>query len=186
MKTILMTALICLTVFAVGYGQQKSAAKTTKTEVIAMKITSNAFKEGEIIPLKYGCDGPDISPALAWTGVPDSTKSLALIMDDPDAPAGTWVHWVIFNIPPDTTGLPENFPTTKEFPSGIRQGINDFHRYGYGGPCPPGEIHRYFFKLYALDTMLDLPPGASKAQLLTAMNGHILATAQLMGRYQRD
>ena len=136
--------------------------------------------------MPYTCDGKDISPELAWSGAPDGTKSFALICDDPDAPVGTWVHWVVYNIPSHATGLPKGVPTIKELPDGTRQGINDFHRIGYGGPCPPrGPAHRYFFKLYALDTKLDLPPGATKEQVLEAMKGHVLGEAQLMGKYER-
>jgi Raf kinase inhibitor-like YbhB/YbcL family protein len=150
-----------------------------------IKLTSSAFKEGEMIPRKHTCDGQDISPPLSWTSVPAGSKGLALIFDDPDAPAGTWVHWVLYDIPASFSGLPENFPAQAEFENGARHGKNDFRRYGYGGPCPPGGTHRYFFKLYALDALLNLAPGATKAQLLEAMKGHILAQGQLMGRYRR-
>jgi len=156
-----------------------------ETKGDAMRITSAAFKEGEMIPQKYTCDGDDISPPLSWEGVPSNAKSLAIINDDPDAPAGTWVHWVIFNMPPDGKGLKENMSTDKNLSDGTRQGTNDFPNIGYGGPCPPGGTHRYYFKLYALDHMLDLAAGASKSQLLKAMEKHILAEAQLMGKYKR-
>jgi Raf kinase inhibitor-like YbhB/YbcL family protein len=150
-----------------------------------IKITSTAFAEGSMIPKRYTCDGEDVSPPLAWTGVPDGTKSLALICDDPDAPMGTWVHWVLFNIPADIKDLPTSVPPQKVIESGAKHGINDFRKFGYGGPCPPGGTHRYYFKLYALDTELELEPGITKAQLLKAMEGHILAQGQLMGRYKR-
>ncbi|MFQ5710042.1 MAG: YbhB/YbcL family Raf kinase inhibitor-like protein [bacterium] len=150
-----------------------------------MEITSTAFKEGELIPQKYTCDGDDFSPPLAWRGVPDTSKSLALICDDPDAPMGTWVHWVLFNLPADVKGLPEKLPTDKELKNGARHGKNDFGKFGYGGPCPPGGTHRYYFKLYALDTKLDLAAGATKKQVLEAMQEHVLAQAQLMGKYKR-
>lgn len=150
-----------------------------------MKITSSAFKEGQMIPSRYTCDGQDISPPLEWDQVPDGTKSFALICDDPDAPRGTWVHWVVYDIPPGVKNLPENVRPDREPGSGIRQGKNDWPKIGYGGPCPPSGIHRYYFKLYALDTMLNLKPGATKEQLLQAMKGHILGEAQLMGKYQR-
>jgi len=150
-----------------------------------IKIKSTAFKEGGMIPSKYTCDGADISPPLSWDSVPEGTKSLALICDDPDAPMGTWVHWVIFNIPPDTRELPENVPPQKTLANGAKQGINDFRKIGYGGPCPPGGTHRYYFKLYALDTGINLEAGATKSQLLKAMEGHILAEGQLMGKYKR-
>jgi len=138
-----------------------------------------------MIPEKYTCDGSDISPPLSWSGVPDNTQSIALISDDPDAPMGTWVHWVLFNIPPDVDTLPENIPQEEELENGAKQGITDFFRIGYGGPCPPGGTHRYYFKLYALDTMLDAEAGITKKELLELMEGHILAQGQLMGRYQR-
>jgi len=150
-----------------------------------IKVKSEAFEEGGMIPKKYTCDGEDASPPLSWTGVPEGTKALALICDDPDAPVGTWVHWVIFNIPPDTTGLSENIPPERVLESGARQGRNDFGNIGYGGPCPPRGTHRYYFKLYALDKKVDLEPGATKDELLKAMEGHILAEGRLMGRYKR-
>ena len=150
-----------------------------------MKIQSSVFKEGAMIPEKYSCDGDDISPPLEWSGVPEKTKSLALICDDPDAPVGTWVHWVIFNWPPDSKSLPEHIPTTKTLDNGAKQGTNDFRKIGYGGPCPPGGTHRYYFKLYALDKMFDAEAGITKTQLLKAMEGHILAESQLIGKYSR-
>lgn len=152
---------------------------------MAMTITSPAFAAGGMIPAEYTCDGQDVSPPLVFAGVPAEAKSLALISDDPDAPAGTWVHWVIFNIPPGEKGLPRNIPPHKELPSGARQGTTDFRRIGYGGPCPPGGTHRYYFKLYALDSVLSLAAGSTKAQLLDAMKGHILVQAELMGKYRR-
>jgi Raf kinase inhibitor-like YbhB/YbcL family protein len=150
-----------------------------------LELKSSAFEEGGIIPKKYTCDGEDISPPLIWTSLPDGTKTLALICDDPDAPGGTWVHWVIFNIPADTGDLGENVPPQKELTNGARQGTNDFRKIGYGGPCPPGGTHRYYFKIYSLDTDLDLEAGASKTQLLQAMKGHVLGEEQLMGKYKR-
>jgi len=148
---------------------------------MAIQLSSSAFDEGEPIPVKYTCDGEDVSPPLRWSGVPAGTRSLALIADDPDAPRGTFVHWILFGIPPQTTELVEGQQL-----SGVAQGRNDFGRTGYGGPCPPrGNPHRYFFKLYALDTDLQLPPGATKQDLLRAMEGHIIAEGQLMGVYQR-
>ncbi|MEW5994186.1 MAG: YbhB/YbcL family Raf kinase inhibitor-like protein [Candidatus Zixiibacteriota bacterium] len=153
---------------------------------MALTLTSSVFVEGGMIPKQYTCDGPDISPPLSWTGVPEGTKSLALICDDPDAPAKTWVHWVYYNIPHDLGQLPEGLPTDEEPFTGGRQGANDFRRTGYGGPCPPGGTHRYFFKLYALDTMLDLSGRVTKADLEQAMEGHVLASGQLMGKYRRS
>ncbi len=151
-----------------------------------MKVTSTAFREGASIPKQYTGDGADASPPLSWSGAPAAAKSLALICDDPDAPRGTWVHWVLFNLPPNTAELPEGVPSQATLPSGAKQGSNDFKKIGYGGPAPPkGKPHRYFFKLYALDTMLDLPEGATKQDLEKAMKGHILGQGQLMGTYQR-
>lgn len=153
---------------------------------MAFELTSTAFKEGELIPKKYTCEGQDVSPHLRWGAPPQGTRSFALIADDPDAPVGTWVHWVVFNIPADERELPEGIPVKEAFPKGARQGLNDFNRIGYGGPCPPpGKPHRYFFKLYALDITLDLKPRATKAQVLDASKGRILGEAQLMGRFGR-
>lgn len=150
-----------------------------------IKITSTSFEEGGMIPKKYTCDGENISPQLAWTSVPDSAKSLTLISDDPDAPVGTWVHWVLYNLPASVKELSENIPMQKVLANGAKQGTNDFRRIGYGGPCPPGGTHRYYFKLYALDTMLNLEAGATKSDVLKALQGHILAHGQLMGKYKR-
>jgi hypothetical protein len=150
-----------------------------------LEVKSTAFQEGAMIPKLYTCDGQDISPPLSWSGVPAEAKSIALIMDDPDAPRGTWVHWVLFNIPPDTKGLPENMHRPPSLPDGSKHGNNSWPKLGYGGPCPPSGIHRYYFKVYALDTVLTYQAGITKAQLLKAMESHILAEGQLMGRYTR-
>ncbi len=160
---------------------QKAKGGTKMT----IRISSTVFKEGELIPKKYTCDGENISPPLAWTSVPSGTKSLALIADDPDAPRGTWVHWVLFNIPADAKELSENIPPRSILNNGARHGTNDFREIGYGGPCPPSGTHRYFFKLYALNAVLALESGATKAQVLKAMEGHILGEGQLMGKYKR-
>lgn len=152
---------------------------------MAIKLSSPAFKEGGMIPRKYTCDGPDISPQLDLGEIPAKAKSMALICDDPDAPVGTWVHWILYDWPVKDTIIPEGLPAEKELTNGARQGINDFRRIGYGGPCPPGGTHRYFFKVYALDAMMTLPPGPAKARLLEAMKGHVLAEGQLMGKYKR-
>ncbi|MFQ5772458.1 MAG: YbhB/YbcL family Raf kinase inhibitor-like protein [bacterium] len=150
-----------------------------------IKITSKAFEEGGMIPDKYTCDGADISPPLKWESIPDSTRSLALISDDPDAPMGTWVHWVVYNLPATKRELPENVPPRETLADGTKQGKNDFGKIGYGGPCPLGVTHRYYFKIYALDTELSLESGITKATLLKSMAGHILAEGQLMGKYKR-
>ena len=152
---------------------------------MTLEITSSVFSEGEMIPTRYTCDGPDVSPDLAWSGIPETAQSLALICDDPDAPMGTWVHWVLFNIPAGASGLAAEISPDASLEDGAQHGTNDFGRLGYGGPCPPGGTHRYFFKLYALDTRLDLDSGIKKARLVDAMEGHVLAEAQLMGKYSR-
>ncbi len=152
---------------------------------MTIQLTSSAFAEGGMIPERYTCDGRNVSPDLTWAGIPGETRTLALICDDPDAPVGTWVHWVLFNIPAKQTGLPAEVVSKAELAGGAKHGINDFQRLGYGGPCPPGGTHRYFFKLYALDIELDLDSGATKARLEEAMQGHILAEGQLMGKYTR-
>ncbi len=160
--------------------------KPAKEPALNISIFSTAFAEGQPIPDQYTCAGPDVSPPLTWSNAPVGTKSFALITDDPDAPLGTWVHWVLYNLPSATTSLTENVPPSPELPGGAKQGVNDFLQTGYGGPCPPhGNAHRYFFKIYALDTMLDLNSGATKKELLKAMNGHVLAEGRLMGTYQR-
>jgi len=150
-----------------------------------IKVTSPAFENEGMIPAKYTCDGEDISPPLQWDAVPEGTRSIALISDDPDAPMGMWVHWVLFNLPADARELKENIPPDKTLPNGAKQGTSDFGRIGYGGPCPPGGTHRYFFKIYALDAELNLQAGARKRDLLKAMEGHILGQGQLMGKYKR-
>ena len=151
-----------------------------------IKITSSAFEDGGLIPAKYTCDGADISPPLRWDVVPEGTKSIALICDDPDAPMGTFVHWVIFGLPAETRELAENIPSDETLPNGAKQGKSDFGRIGYGGPCPPSGTHRYFFKIYALDTEIALAAGASKRELVKAMEGHILGQGQLIGKYKRQ
>lgn len=152
---------------------------------MAIHLTSGAFIEGAMIPPKYTCDGENTSPPLSWTGVPSATRSLVLICDDPDAPAGTWDHWVMYNIPADATGIPEGVPEKAVLDNGAVHGSNSWRRIGYGGPCPPAGTHRYFFKLFALGTLLDLKSGATTTQLLEAMEGHVLAQGQLMGKYRR-
>jgi Raf kinase inhibitor-like YbhB/YbcL family protein len=152
-----------------------------------MKISSSAFTEGALISKKYTCDGQDISPPLAWSQVPAGAKSLILIVDDPDAPGGTWVHWVVANLPATAQELPEGIPTAPAtLESGGWQGANSWRQTGYRGPCPPGGTHRYNFKLYALDMPLALKSGATSKDLTAMMQGHVLAQAQLMGRYQRQ
>jgi Raf kinase inhibitor-like YbhB/YbcL family protein len=153
---------------------------------MSFQLATAAFSAGGAIPRKFTCDGPDVSPKLAWSDPPGKTQSFALIMDDPDAPAGTWVHWVIYDLPADTRELAEGVAKQEQLSNGARQGRNDFGKIGYGGPCPPpGKPHRYFFKLCALDAKLDLKAGATKADVERAMKGHILTQAELIGRYAR-
>ncbi|MCS7015119.1 MAG: YbhB/YbcL family Raf kinase inhibitor-like protein [Gemmatales bacterium] len=151
-----------------------------------MVLKSSAFAQGAVIPKEHTADGRDISPPLEWTDPPVGTQSFALLCEDPDAPRGLWVHWVLFNVPPQTRSLPAGVPPHDHLADGSRQGRNDFGRIGYGGPAPPrGKPHRYFFRLYALDTSLGLPPGATREMLLKAMHGHILEQAEVMGIYAR-
>lgn len=151
-----------------------------------MQVTSPAFAEGEFIPRRYTCDGDDLSPPLEWLDVPSGARSMAVVCDDPDAPAGTWVHWVIYGLSAAVTGLAEGVRPVEVTADGAKQGVNDFRRIGYGGPCPPPDAaHRYFFRLYAMDCEVDLSPGATKAALLKAIEGHVVEEAALMGRYKR-
>jgi Raf kinase inhibitor-like YbhB/YbcL family protein len=151
-----------------------------------LQLTSAAFQHGGEIPRKYTCDGSDVSPQLRWANAASGTKAFGLIVDDPDAPGGTWVHWVIYDLPGDTKELAEGIAKTETLPNGAKNGINDFRKIGYGGPCPPaGPAHRYYFKLYALDAPTNLKPRATKQQLLDAMKGHVLDEGELMGRYKR-
>jgi Raf kinase inhibitor-like YbhB/YbcL family protein len=154
--------------------------------VASFALESAAFAPGKAVPRKFTCDGADVSPALSWTNVPAHTASFALICDDPDAPMGTWVHWVIYGIPGGATGLPEGVAPSPTLPDRSKQGTNSWKKIGYGGPCPPlGRPHRYFFRLYALSEMLTINPGATKQQLQGAMEGLVLGTAELMGTYAR-
>ena len=177
----------CLVLYLLGPAEEGEVVSTITAETpleemeVTMQLTSSAFTQGQPIPVKFSCKGDDVSPALAWDEPPAGTKSLALIMDDPDAPMGTWVHWVLFNLPAETRSLAENFqPVTP-----IIVGKNSWGKNTYGGPCPPSGTHRYFFKLYALDTMLSLSSNADKKSLLAAMEGHILAQAELMGTFSK-
>lgn len=155
-------------------------------ETMSFEIATASFTAGQMIPKKFTCDGADVSPQLSWKGAPAATQSFALIMDDPDAPAGTWVHWVLYNLPGNSKELPEGVEKQEQLANRALQGRNDFPRIGYNGPCPPpGKPHRYFFKLYALDARLNLKAGATKSDLESAMKGHILGQAELVGRYSR-
>jgi len=152
-----------------------------------IEVTSAAFHEGEAIPAQYTCDGDNVSPPIRWGRLPKDSQSLALICEDPDAPSGTFVHWLIFNLPPIVSDLPEAMPTYQELEeTGAIQGSNDFNNIGYDGPCPPpGKPHRYYFRLYALDTKLQLTAGAKQRDFMRALEGHILGEGHLMGTYQR-
>jgi Raf kinase inhibitor-like YbhB/YbcL family protein len=153
---------------------------------MAFQLSTKAFPVAGEIPKKFTCMGADVSPALAWTDPPQGTRSLALIMDDPDAPVGTFTHWLLYDLPATAENLPEGLAKAEEVPGGGRQGRNDFGRLGYGGPCPPpGKPHRYFFRLHALDTVLNLKPGAGRGEIERALQGHILAQAELMGTFRR-
>jgi Raf kinase inhibitor-like YbhB/YbcL family protein len=187
-SAILTLALATLVLLGCAKAPQPAAPQPTtiqKDNQMGFKLTSTSFKEGQPIPRQHTCDGVNVSPALEWSGAPQGAKTFAIICDDPDAPSGTWVHWVLYNLPADRIGLVENVPTTEKVPGDGLQGTNDFRKIGYGGPCPPSGTHHYFFKLYALDAELPLKPGATKAEVLKAMEGHTLAQTQLMGTYKR-
>ena len=172
-----------------GPAPGSSEIKTNNNKAVEAKmgitLMSTAFKDGEMIPSKYTCDGVNVSPQLSWSGVPSNAETVALILDDPDAPEKTWVHWVIYDLPTSTNSLPENVPKEEKSIAGGKQGINDFKKIGYGGPCPPSGTHRYYFKIYALDAATSLTPGATRDQLSKAMEGHVVAQGQLLGKYKR-
>lgn len=171
---VILSAAIVLSLFAA------QIIRGEENHMSELSITSPAFSHNGIIPEKFTCDGIDVSPPLSISNVPEKTKSLALIVDDPDAPMGTWVHWVVWNISPGTGEIPEN-----TVPPGALQGTNDFGKQRYGGPCPPSGTHRYFFKLFALNAPLTLTAGATKAKVEEAMSGHLLEKTELVGLYQR-
>jgi Raf kinase inhibitor-like YbhB/YbcL family protein len=173
-----------------GLSALAAACSSSNSEIegssaTAIQLESPAFAANGLIPAQYTCDGENVSPPLRWNTPPAATKSFALISDDPDAPRGTFVHWVLYNLPPDARALLEGVPTEAILANGAIQGKSDFGKIGYGGPCPPGGTHRYFFKLYALDRQLSLEPGATKDQLLAAMDGYVVAMGELIGRYSR-
>ena len=181
------TLLIVLGILIVGESSTPRASAAEKP--MEMKLTSSAFAAGGDIPSSHTCQGKDISPALSWSGVPSGTRSLALIVDDPDAPDPkapkmTWVHWVLYDLPSDASALPEGM-TSKKLPQGTREGLNDWKKTGWGGPCPPVGRHRYFFKLYALDIVLPDLQKPTKTALEKAMEGHVLAHTELIGHYQK-
>src|SRR6266436_2733061 len=166
--------------------QPKTVQPTsTPKDKAEITLTSVAFKEGQSLPPPYTCDGVNISPPLEWSGVPKTAKTVAIVVDDPDAPSGAWVHWILYNLPAETIGLVENLPMNENLKAGGFQGKNDFGKIGYGGPCPPSGTHRYFFRIYALNSELPLKAGATKAELMKATEGHIVLQGQLMGTYRR-
>ena len=190
-KGVKLSAWIAAVFLFLPQGLSAANLRARHREVKKMEIKSSAFSMNQPIPKKYTGEGEDVSPDLEFLNVPEKAKSLALIMDDPDAPPGTWIHWVIYNLPKDTRHLPENFPKKEALKDGTKQGpcwgVDSFERVGYYGPMPPpGKPHHYFFKLFALDKTLDIKPShATKNELLKAMKGHILASAELVGVYQR-
>lgn len=151
-----------------------------------IQITSPAFKNQEMIPAKYTCDGQNISPPLEFTNIPEDTRTLALIVEDPDAPMGTFTHWITYNMPPDIAELPEALPDDETLMNGARQGINDFDRIGYGGPCPPKGTHRYYFRIYALNAVIDSTSMVNKQDIWEKMQGQIITAGELMGKYKRQ
>jgi Raf kinase inhibitor-like YbhB/YbcL family protein len=167
-----------------GNPTQNNNIQTGKDNM-TLTISSGAFANGSMIPSQYTCDGVNISPPLQWSGLPAAAKTFALIVDDPDAPAKTWVHWVVYDLPANATQLTENIGQAKTLGSGGKQGTNDFKRIGYGGPCPPSGTHRYFFKLYAVDIETSLPPGATNDELLKTIEGHVVAQGEIIGKYKR-
>jgi Raf kinase inhibitor-like YbhB/YbcL family protein len=155
-------------------------------KAMPLTLSSPSFTDGGDIAKKFTCEGADISPQLSWTDPPAATKSFALLVDDPDAPVGNWNHWTLWNLPPSARGLPEGMSKEARLPDGSQQGLNDFRKTGYNGPCPPaGKPHRYYFRLFAVDSKLDLKPGDGKSELEAAIKGHILAQSELMGRFAR-
>jgi Raf kinase inhibitor-like YbhB/YbcL family protein len=189
-RGIVTAGIVAAGVLLFHFNSKSSAldsAGLRKGAAMGFALVSPQFQAGSDIPRQLTCDGEDISPVLRWDGAPAGTKSFSLVTEDPDAPMGTFIHWVIYDLPEKTSELPQNMPKQKELAGGARQGRNDFGRIGYGGPCPPrGPAHRYYFRLYALDTKLGLAAGASRSDLDRAMKGHILAQAELMGRYKRQ
>lgn len=182
----IVSCVLVVSVFAGGTPERGAAgAPAGKEGERQMTITSGAFENQRAIPAEYSCRGQDVSPPLSFGGVPEGAKSLALIADDPDAPMGTWVHWVVYNIPVDRSGFDRAVSKTERLQDGTIQGTGSNGRIGYAGPCPPSGTHRYFFKLYALNTMLNIRPGATKEQLVSAMKDHIVGQAELVGTFSR-
>ncbi len=186
MRIFLILLLLVLISGCIASEPDEETLKEEDISMDAISISSDVFENGGMLSSEYTCDGSDVSPGLSWDGIPEGTQSIALIVDDPDAPGKTWVHWVIYNIPANSSGLPAAVPKNKTLDDGSLQGKNDFGRIGYNGPCPPpGKAHRYFFKVYALDTTSGLKSGVTKSQLEAAMSGHILAQGEMIGKYGR-
>ena len=186
MRLICLSTLALLLLCACHNADRNHASPgQTAQDKMTLTISSSAFANGGMIPSQYTCDGANISPPVQWSGLPAAAKTFAIIVDDPDAPAKTWVHWVVYDLPANTTQLTESIGQGKPLGSGGKQGTNDFKKIGYGGPCPPGGTHRYFFKLYAVDIETSLPPGATKDELLKAIEGHVVAQGELVGKYLR-
>lgn len=177
--------LLCtISIFIFLIGCSNNSGNDSRSKGV-ISLESSVFGENENIPSRFTCDGRDISPPLLWSNLPNGTKSIAIITDDPDAPVGTWVHWIIYNMPTTSNKLDENVTRDLQLENGALQGRNDFGKIGYNGPCPPQGTHRYYYKIYALDSMLNLVPGVNKEKLENAMKGHILAKGQLVGKYGR-
>jgi Raf kinase inhibitor-like YbhB/YbcL family protein len=178
--------VLIMVALLVGCRGTLPTSAATPEATMAFSLTSPDFANGAVIPRQFTCDGADRSPALHWSDLPQGTRSLGLIVEDPDAPRGTFTHWVLYNLPPEPPNLPSGVPRQTELSNGARQGRNDFRRVGYGGPCPPrGPAHRYFFRMYALDAPVPLTPGATASELRAAIQGHVLGEAELMGTYGR-
>jgi Raf kinase inhibitor-like YbhB/YbcL family protein len=179
-------AIVCALPSLSSGARASSSSSGDRQQTMSLSISSPSFSNGGDIPKKFTCDGADVSPQLSWTEPPATTKTFALLVDDPDAPVGNWNHWTMWNASPSVRGLPEGVSKEPRLPDGSHQGRNDFRKTGYNGPCPPpGKPHRYYFKLFALDVMVELKPGSSKKELEAAMQGHVLAQTQWMGRYGR-
>lgn len=187
MKNIVLSIPVIGCILILLFINSFGGAEMKKKEIKDLTVTCPVFKHMELIPAKYTCDGENISPEISWEDAPEETESFVLIADDPDAPVGIWVHWVVFNIPEDVTSLRENFPKKDTVDNDINQGVSSFKEIGYGGPCPPSGTHRYFFKVYAVDTEVDLDPQrATKEKVLNAIKGHVLAYGELVGTYKRQ
>jgi hypothetical protein len=180
----MLLAVVSLLLCSCQSGNRSDAGQVTESKM-TIKVTSTAFQDGGNIPVKYTCDGTNVSPPLAWSAIPEGAQSIALLMDDPDSPSKTFTHWIVFNLLSSSDGLPEAVPTDKVLSNGAKQGTNDADKIGYFGPCPPSGTHRYVFHVYALDAQLDLDPGVKKNQFKQAISGHILAQGQLAGKYSR-